>query len=200
MSEFLPAYNNSMSHEGLYSNDPRDRGGESWKGIARNMNPDWEGWAVIDEIKANTNANNLQNALRADEELETMVQAFYQANYFDEILLGQIKEQDVANEMFDTAINQGTSTSVRQLQESLNLLNNNQKYYSDINEDGKTGPATLNAYSAYMLTANFPGRSIEQNVAILIKAMNGLQYVRYVEICENNPEQEVYFYGWVNRV
>lgn len=66
-----------MLYEGIYSNDVRDRGGETWRGIARRMHPKWEGWAVIDEIKTNTNKNNLVKALEADEELDLMVRDFY---------------------------------------------------------------------------------------------------------------------------
>lgn len=200
MSEFNIAYGKTMSHEGQYSNDPRDRGGETWKGVARKMHPNWEGWLIIDQIKRSVITSDLSRILRDDEELEQTVQAFYQAEFWDRLLLDRIAYQDVSNELFDTAVNQGQVTAVKQFQEALNLLNNNQKHYSDINEDGKMGPGTLKAYWAYMLTANFPGRSAERNTQTLLAVMNGLQFQRYVEICDNRPDQEVYFYGWVNRV
>lgn len=200
MADFKISYQKSMSHEGQYSNDPRDLGGETWKGISRKNWPNWQGWAVIDEIKKSVNANDLVKALRADEELEENVQNFYQAEFWNKMLLDQITSQDIANELFDTAINQGQVIAVKQFQEALNLLNNNQKHYSDIGEDGKMGNATLRAHDAYMLTANFAGRSQERVVSTIIKVMNGLQCARYAEICENNPAQEIYFYGWINRV
>ena len=200
MSEFKIAYGNTMSHEGIYSNDPRDMGGETWKGVARKMHTNWEGWLVIDMIKKSVNAVDLPKTLAIDEELEEMVQAFYQSEFWNMMLLDQIPYQEVANELFDTAVNQGQVIAVRQFQEALNLLNNNQKHYSDISEDGKMGGATIKAYWAYMLTANFPGRSDDRNTRTLLKLMNGLQAARYAEICENNPSQEVYFYGWVNRI
>jgi lysozyme family protein len=165
------------------------------------MHPDWEGFAVIDEIKVNTQNNkNFIMAMNADEELEEMVLAFYQTEFWDKLLLNQVTDQDIAGELFDTAVNQGISTAVRQLQQGLNLLNNNQKHYSDLNEDGRMGAETLKAYRAYMLTAHFPGRSTVRNIGTLLKVLNGLQFYRYAEICTANPGQEVYFYGWVNRV
>jgi lysozyme family protein len=204
MSQFTEsynrAYNKSMSHEGQYSNDPRDRGGETWKGIARKMHPQWEGWAIIDQIKRNVITSDLSRVLRADEKLEAMVQTFYKAEFFDRLLLDQVKEQSLIDELFDTAINQGLFTSSLNFQKALNLLNNNQKHYSDLKEDGKLGPATLKAYNAYMLTSHFPARSQERNVSTLLKVLNGLQFERYKEICEASNEQEVYFYGWLNRV
>lgn len=200
MSQFNPAYELILANEGGYSNDPRDFGGETWKGIARIMHSNWEGWPLVDEIKANTDKNSLLKALAADEELEVMVMKFYEKEFWNRMLCGQIEDQSIANELFDTAVNQGISKSVRQFQEALNLLNNNQKHYSDINEDGTMGNDTLKAYRAYMLTANFPGRSVDRNVRTLLKLMNGLQAARYAEICEEHPDQEVYFYGWVNRI
>lgn len=200
MTDFKPAYELTLANEGGYSNDPRDRGGETWKGIARKMHPEWPGWEIVDETKAHTIVTQIGFALSKDQELDELVQAFYKAEFWNKLLLDQIASQDIANELFDTAINQGTVIATKQLQEALNLLNNNQKHYSDINEDGKMGNDTLKAFRAYMLTANFPGRSTDRNVRTILKLMNGLQAARYAEICENNPDQEVYFYGWVNRI
>ena len=200
MSEFTLAYEKTMSHEGKYSNDPRDLGGETWKGVAQKMHPEWEGWLVIDAIKKAVDARELNKQLNLDEELEQMVQSFYQSEFWDKLLLKRITAQDIANELFDTAVNQGSVIAVRHFQEALNLLNNNQKIYSDINEDGKMGEATLRAHDAYMLTANFPGRSQERVVSTLIKVMNGFQFERYKEIATDNKSQETFFYGWMNRI
>lgn len=200
MSDFFCAYHDTMTYEGTYSNDPRDRGGETWRGISRTNHPEWEGWPVVDTVKRSVLPNSLANALNADDELDQMVRDFYELAYWAPLQCDQIKEQAIAAELFDTAINQGQVIATKQLQEALNLLNNNQKHYSDIAEDGKLGPGTLKAYRAYMLTANFAGRSTERNVRTLLKLMNGLQCARYAEICEANTGQEVYFYGWMNRV
>ena len=35
--------------EGFYSNDIDDSGGETLYGIARNKNPKWLGWKIVDE-------------------------------------------------------------------------------------------------------------------------------------------------------
>ncbi len=200
MAEFKIAYEATMNAEGLYSLDPRDRGGETWKGIARKMNPDWEGWLIVDMIKRSVNKNDLEKMLRSDEELEDLTQEFYRAQYWDRMAGDVIKDQEIANELFDTGVNQGVIKAVKYFQEALNLLNSNQNHYSDILVDGHIGPFTLKAYSDYMFTANFPGRSPVRNIRTLLKVLNGLQFEQYIEICELNPGQEVYFYGWVNRV
>ena len=199
MSDFFCAFQDTLGFEGIYSNDPRDLGGETFKGISRKNWPDWEGWLVVDLIKKSVNASELNKQLNLDEELADMVQEFYEANFWTPLMLNQIPQQVIAAEIFDTAVNQGKKRAALCLQESLNLMNNNQKHYSDIKEDGEIGQATIKAYAAYMLTAHFPGRSVERNTKTLLKVLNGLQFERYAEICRNKPDQEVYFYGWVNR-
>ena len=42
-------------YERKYSNDKDDPGGETYKGIARNMNKDFEGWGIIDNLRGNGN-------------------------------------------------------------------------------------------------------------------------------------------------
>ena len=37
--------------EGKYSNNKDNPGGETYKGIARNMNKDFEGWRIIDNYR-----------------------------------------------------------------------------------------------------------------------------------------------------
>jgi lysozyme family protein len=51
MAHFKTAYALTMGHEGIYSNNPKDRGGETYKGIARKFHPSWEGWKAIDRMK-----------------------------------------------------------------------------------------------------------------------------------------------------
>lgn len=200
MANFDLAYLTTMSHEGLYSNDPRDRGGETWKGIARNVHPNWPGWVLIDSVKKQANRNNLAAELNNVDELEACVQLFYETHFWKVNKLDEITDQEIANEVFDTGVNQGTRTAAMYLQEALNLLNSNEKHYSDLKVDGAIGAKTLKAYHAYMFTSNFPSRSGFRNIHTLLKAMNFFQLQRYIEICEKTPGQEVYFYGWVNRV
>ena len=41
----------TLETEGGYVNDPSDSGGETYCGIARNSNPKWEGWKIVDAHK-----------------------------------------------------------------------------------------------------------------------------------------------------
>lgn len=197
---FLCAFDKLIGFEGLYSNYPNDRGGETWKGISRNNFPKWEGWAIIDVVKSKTDRTQLSKVLSANKDLSDCVRSFYYQMFWKVLNLDKIQVYSIAEEIFDTAVNQGAKTAARYFQQALNLLNNNQKIYSNISDDGDLGDKTMRAFDAYMLTANFPGRSQERTVKTLLKVMNGLQFERYVEICRNSENQEVFFYGWMNRV
>ena len=47
MADFRLAYKKIEAAEGGYVNDPDDKGGETYKGISRKANPDWNGWINI---------------------------------------------------------------------------------------------------------------------------------------------------------
>jgi lysozyme family protein len=190
MADFSIAYQKTSVFEGGYSNDARDRGGETYKGISRKFHPDWGGWSILDLM----NDKNTKNS-----QLQSLVNSFYY-NEFWAFLKCDEFDQPIADELFDTAVNQGKITAAKYLQESLNLLNNNQRHYKDITVDGEIGNVTINAYKEYMSTSDFPGRSKEKNINTLLKVLNGLQFERYKDIVKRSPDQEIYFYGWLQRV
>jgi len=101
--------------------------------------------------------------------------------------LSLIDNEKIAIELFDTAVNMGQKTAAKFLQEALNLMNRNQKDWADLTVDGDVGAETLKAYK-------------KARKAILLKVLNGLQFMRYVKICENDPTQENNFNGWMVRV
>lgn len=200
-TNFLAAYTATMSHEGQYSNNIKDAGGETWKGITRNIWPNWDGWMIIDQAKKTTsNTAQLNRVLNSDHRLEEKVESFYEANFFNALKLDQIEETEIVCELFDTAVNQGTGAAGKYFQQALNLLNDNGHHYPDITVDGKPGVATIKAYQAYIKTAGMPGRSVVRNVKTLLVVLNGLQFEKYKDICTANPSQETFFYGWMNRV
>ena len=200
MAKFSIAYSKTMAHEGLYSNDPSDRGGETYMGIARKFHADWDGWAIVDRIKEEVSKYNLKAALNANPVLKTKVQDFYKKVFWDVLNLDRLQCQEIADELFDTGVNQGSGSAAKYFQMSLNLLNYNGKHFSDLKVDGDIGTKTLAAYNAYMLTAQFRSRSVPRNTSTLLKAMSFFQAKKYFLICEADPGQEKYFYGWLNRV
>ena len=115
--------------------------------------------------------------------LEQAQEIYYRDFWFPELE----KEFPIASEVFDTAVNMGQATAIKILQEALNLMNRDQHSYSDVVVDGLMGPRTMAAYR-------------HANKLTLLKVLNGLQFMNYVEICKRNPSQEKYFNGWMQRV
>ncbi len=95
----------------------------------------------------------------------------------------------IAAELFDTGVNMGPATATKFLQRAINALQG-----SGLAVDGKMGPATRNAVAVYLAS-----RSNAQD--ILLKALNCLQGVRYIELVEGNATQRKFVNGWfANRV
>jgi typhoid toxin secretion A len=77
-------------------------------------------------------------------------------------------------------------------------LNNNQKYYSNLLVDGSVGPKTVSTFNTLL---NLKGRRTEDTIKVVLRILNGLQFARYMYICEQNENQETFFFGWVlNRI
>ena len=164
MPDFAKAFENLISIEGGYVNDKFDRGGETKFGICKQCYPNLD-------IKNLT----LENAKR-----------IYRRDYWDRLKLNDIKNQAVAEEIFDTGVNCGSRTAARFLQEALNILNGSGG--KPLVVDGIIGSKTIRACNQY----RYP--------KALLKAMNGLQFVHYLEIIKRDPEQERFFRGWLTRV
>ena len=198
MARFQPAYNKTQGHEGGYSNVSTDRGGETWKGIARKRHPDWSGWEIIDQYRESY-PQNFKLHLNQDANLETLVFSFYKEEFWDVMKLDQVNSQGIAEELFDTGVNQGAGTAAKFLQRSINLLNKNQLVCPDIDDDGGIGRITLGALNKVM--AHYVRYGEGEIERAFLKAINGLQFERYKDICEDDPTQEANFFGWVrNRI
>lgn len=188
MADFKLAYQKTMGHEGGWAEDKDDSGGQTWRGIARNYHPDWKGWAIIDAIKLNRPVEVFEPLLSASEPLKEAVLDFYKTEFWDVMKLDQVRFQSIAEEMFDTGVNMGTSIVVEFLQKSLNATNRNGRDYPDIDEDGKMGNQTLNILNGH------------PRVGQVLKLLNCQQGMRYMDICRKKPSQEKFMNSWLSRV
>lgn len=186
MADFDSIYTGVQSYEGDYSNDPHDRGGETYKGIARNFHGDWEGWNRIDSEKHDS---NFPTNLEWDLQLQYSVKEFYKNNYFYKFQ-GHKLLDNVAERLFNATINVGLKTGVEFFQCALNILNNNQKLYKDIDVDGIFGSQT---YEAYLHCIALRGSSL------LTKVLGFYQAKYYIELMEQNGVNERWI-GWFNRI
>jgi lysozyme family protein len=97
----------------------------------------------------------------------------------------------LAEELFDTGVNMGTSTAIGFLQRALNALNRNGADYPDIAVDRTIGTDTLRALEEFLTKR---GPSAE---GVLTKAIDALQGAHYVRLAEARPAQEAFLYGWL---
>jgi lysozyme family protein len=188
MANFDLAFEKTMGAEGGYTKNPTDVGGETYKGVSRKYEPNWEGWAIIESLK---NKPNFPKNLDSNDDLQALVKRVYKEKYWNVNKLDLISDQAVAEEMFDTGVNMGTKRAAIYLQTALNCLNKNQVLYGDIAEDGKIGTETL-----YVLKALLSKESNET----LLKIMNVLQGMHYIEYMKSDPAQETFTRGWFTRV
>jgi lysozyme family protein len=163
MAEIKQALTKLFGVEGGYVNDPDDAGGETKFGICKRSYP-------------HVDIKNLTLSEAAD---------IYQKDFWGFLRLSEIRNQTIAEEIFDTAVNCGAVTAAKIAQEAVNLTNYPEP---DIAVDGKIGSASVTAINFH------------KSLPAYYKALNGLQFVRYMGIVKNNPKQEKYFRGWLKRV
>jgi lysozyme family protein len=172
MADFKQALQLVLKHEGGYGFDKDDPGGETYKGIARNVNSKWEGWVKVDQLKKQT---SFPKNLDTDGDLQESVEHFYQTNYWDRVQGDKITSQNIANSIFDFGVNAGVGTS-----------NSLAQMVVDVRPDGVLGAtslAAINNISEELFLASFTIAKIS----------------RYMSIVEKRPTSRKYFYGWVRR-
>ncbi|WDE13529.1 glycoside hydrolase family 108 protein [Thalassomonas haliotis] len=172
MADFDTAFEVTLEAEGGYVHDPDDPGGETYKGVARAKNPKWPGWQEIDLQK---NKEDFPDNLDAHPELQAQIKALYKASYWDKIRGDDITDQDIAESIFDFAVNAGPKTSAKLAQVTVAAKT-----------DGIIGPKTLKKINADDKRAF---------LAVFALAKIG----RYINICEKRKSSRKYFYGWVRR-
>lgn len=186
MSNFKRAYERTMGHEGGYAFNPKDTGGETYKGVSRKNWPQWGGWKYVDGAKNQMTsmpaygtsaykewAKHLNKCLDGINVLQNLVESFYRDNFWKR--LGEINDQRIAEECFDKAVNCGV-VAYKWLQRA-----------SGVGDDGQIGPvsiARINSLDPVQLLADF----------------NTLAERYYNRIIENDPSQSVFRKSWLSRL
>jgi len=117
--EFQTAYNITVKNEGYLSNHKNDLGGMTWKGIARNMHPNWAGWREIDKI---LNNGGKVVDIKVNGYIEKLVQEFYYNEFWKPLRCQEINSEKVRNKLFDTAVNVGIKNAVRFNQRAMRMI------------------------------------------------------------------------------
>lgn len=172
MADFSIAYNKFIKPaEGGYANVQGDKGGETYAGISRVFHPTWTGWEFIDTYKKQNGAipNNKTFPSLADQ-----VEGFYM-DMWSTVKLSQVKNQDVANIIFDFYVN-SEKTAIKKVQTLLGIP-----------ADGIVGPQTIAAING-------------KNADVLYNDLKILRKQFYESIVQRDPTQSKFLTGWLNRL
>jgi lysozyme family protein len=182
------AWDKILEFEGRWSNDQNDPGGATFLGIARNRNPQWVGWAIVDE-SMKPGGHFLPNDLEITH-LTDLARNFY-AEKWEVLLFGRFVHQSLAVYVFDTAVNVGAARAIFMLQKALNALNDGGRLWSDVDADGVMGPKTLIAEARAAMS---PRRDS------VLFSMRVLRAGHYLRLCDDAPARwERYAWGWLRR-
>lgn len=176
MAEFKKAYAKVKKFEGGYANNPNDRGGETYAGIARVHFPKWKGWEIIDKYKQSEHSSKeLNKVLQGNGQLDVMVEHFYKVNFWNEIKGDEIINQLIADNIMDFAVNSGVSRAVKYAQRIVGVA-----------EDGDIGPNTIKA--------------INQNTEGFVAKYKAARLSFLQKIVARDNTQSVFMQGWSSRV
>lgn len=174
MANFDIAYSLLKKHEGGYVNNPADRGGETYGGIARNIHPTWQGWSWIDNWKRSNGTPKVNQKFAA---LDPLVKEFFRVNYWNKYSIGAIQSQDVANIVLDAVVLHGRGSAL--VQDAINSVGAN------VAVDNAIGPVTIAAIN------RLPSASVVDSI-IRVR----LDYVRSLA----SGSQKQFLDGWQKRI
>lgn len=165
----------TLGIEGGYSNDPNDSGGATNYGITERVARAYGYTGPMAALPRSTAVD------------------IYRRNYWDLLWLDQIAalSEEVAIEMFDTAVNCSPGFAGRTLQRALNALNRGAADFADMTVDGLIGKVTVADLTAY-----FMKRGKTDGTKVLLRVLNSLQGAYYIAVAEKNPKNESFVYGW----
>lgn len=145
MASFCNAYKaipQKMMSKGYYANE--DGYGESIFGIKRLSHPNWKGWSVVDTNKFfSSDDEELSRMCLASEELRNYRDEHYKALLWDNLLLDNIKEQQVANNILDCEVEFGDCVAASCLQEVVGSQVTGVLSMSDIQKANEMHPSTF---------------------------------------------------------
>lgn len=150
MADFNPAFEKMLHDEGgmQLTNIPGDRGGMTYAGIARNANPQWSGWNLVDRKEYGGS-------------LTSMVREFYRVNYWDRIRGDEITDQKIAETIFNFGVNTGIGLAIKLAQVIVGAV-----------PDGGVGPKTvelLNQCTAEKFVPSYTLAKIQRYVDICMR-------------------------------
>lgn len=167
--------------EGGYANVEGDSGGETYKGISRKWFPKWEGWKIIDEYKP----LKRNQFITTSSALDDYIDDFYKKEFLNKLKTDSISSLFICGHLADHAVNCGIKPAIKVLQRAIKATYN---CGNDFIIDGIIGNKTLHY-------CNHLGKYIELENEICNARKN-----YYKDIVDDNPSQNKFLKGWLNRV
>lgn len=169
----------TLGHEGGYSNNPADSGGETMWGI------------TIANARRYGYTGPMKQMPRT-EAVRIYIEKYLKEPGID--LLNPISSR-VCEEVYDTGVNAGPAVAIEFLQRALNVLNRRGKDYPDVLADGQLGPKTRAALTAFIAKRKLNGE------VVLLKILNVMQGAFYISLAERREKDEEFINGWfANRI
>lgn len=113
MAKFKEEFEKIVLVEGGYVNDPDDAGGETYLGISRRAHPTSPIWNIIDEYKNRFFGREITKNLKLNNNLTDQIAKIYKSEYWDVFDLDNVKNQAIAHQIFDDAVNRGIKSAIR---------------------------------------------------------------------------------------
>lgn len=166
-----------LEREGGYVNHPSDPGGATNFGITQRV------------ARANGYTGHMRDLPKST------ARSIYRREYVEKPKFLGIAEIDpaVAEEVVDSGVNAGQGRAALWFQQSLNVLNRRGQDYADITEDGDIGPKTLSAFQALRRR-----RGEAKARQLMLKALNGLQFMHYYNLSKGGTKFEDFMVGWLD--
>ena len=169
-----------LKREGFYNNDPDDMGGETYRGVARNYHPQWEGWAIVDARKQALGRPLRRNERIPSAELDRMILDFYRELFWEPIYGDHIRNDSLVDLLFDTKVLCG-KRAIKFLQQAINEVGG-----IVIREDWTMGKKTLQ-------------RLHEVDNRAVFERMLELREAHHRHVAAKYPKQQKNLDGWLAR-
>lgn len=166
-----------LEREGRYVHHPSDPGGAT-------------NWGITERV---ARANGYMGDMRVLP--KAVAREIYRSEYIAKPGFLGLAEIDpaVAEEVIDSGVNAGQKRAALWFQQALNVLNRRGRDYPDVAEDGDLGPATLRAFRA-LRRQRGEGKARQ----LLLKALNGLQFMHYFKLAAGGTKFEDFMVGWLD--
>jgi lysozyme family protein len=180
MANYDVAYDRTMKFEGGYT--PDDCGSPAFMGINKRWWPNWNGWGLVKQWQE-AGLKNDQNFLILIE----MVKHFYRENYWKKVNGDNFRDQSLANEIFDAAVNSDPHDAILFMQSACNTLSP----IPLLKLDGIFGTITSQTLN------NFDN---PQHAPLLLAWMRHFRMVHWQRSITSNPKLQKNLEGWTRRI